>query len=79
MHFTHQQLLLFPFCSQGCQTLGDLPSFNDVHTKFGGLTEFVNDQKHKLKNVCNKEKEDLCSTLTKITGMPFCSEFHFHL
>lgn len=54
---------------QGCQTLGDLPSFNDVHTKFGGLTEFVNDQKHKLKNVCNKEKEDLCSTLTKITAL----------
>ncbi|XP_035520632.1 E3 ubiquitin-protein ligase TRIM47-like [Morone saxatilis] len=44
---------------QGFQALGDLPAFTDSQERPDTLTEFVTAQKDKLKNVCNKGKNEL--------------------
>lgn len=44
---------------QGFQALGDLPAFPHSHERLDTLTEFVTAQRDKLKNMCNKEKEEL--------------------
>ncbi|XP_030280512.1 E3 ubiquitin-protein ligase TRIM47-like isoform X2 [Sparus aurata] len=46
---------------QGFQALDHLPAFNDSHESFDTVTEFVTEQKKKLKNMCDREKNVLFS------------------
>ena len=48
-------------CFQGFQALHHLPPFTDSHESFDTLTEFVTAQKKKLKNMCDREKNELFS------------------
>ncbi|XP_070764238.1 E3 ubiquitin/ISG15 ligase TRIM25-like [Enoplosus armatus] len=57
---------------QGFQALGDLPVFIDSQERLDMLSEFVTAQKDKLKNMCNKEKNELSShsEKTMVLKMP---------
>ncbi|KAM3609933.1 uncharacterized protein V6R79_022669 [Siganus canaliculatus] len=44
---------------KGFRALGDPPAFPDSHDNLGMLTEFVAAQKDKLKDIWNKEKDEL--------------------
>ncbi|XP_044047860.1 E3 ubiquitin-protein ligase TRIM47-like [Siniperca chuatsi] len=46
---------------QGFQALCDLPVFTDSHAKLDMRSEFITVQKDKLKDMCNKEKNELLS------------------
>uniref|UniRef100_A0A672YQI4 E3 ubiquitin/ISG15 ligase TRIM25-like n=1 Tax=Sphaeramia orbicularis TaxID=375764 RepID=A0A672YQI4_9TELE len=48
---------------QGFWALGDLPVFTDLHSRLDTLTEFITDQKCKLKNMYKKEKDEFLSPL----------------
>ncbi|KAJ0029716.1 hypothetical protein NQD34_004713 [Periophthalmus magnuspinnatus] len=50
---------------QGFQALDVLPAETNVHTSTEKLTEFVSNQKQKLKNVCKTEMEELHNNLTQ--------------
>lgn len=41
---------------QDCRTFGNLPAFGGAHTRMNKLTEFVRNQKDKMKNVADREK-----------------------
>ncbi|XP_073328983.1 E3 ubiquitin/ISG15 ligase TRIM25-like [Pagrus major] len=57
---------------QGFQALDDLPAFTDSRERPDTLTVFVTAQKDKLKNMCNKEKNELFSHSEKnlLSGAP---------
>ncbi len=60
---------------QGFQALGDLPVLTDSHKGLDMQTrQFVTSQTDKLKNMCNKEKEELCSRSE--AHLCKCDQFH---